>query len=267
VLPAGALLVGIVAASGYGVSSYLTGTKMTGVLLVTVLVLLAASYFAAQWIEFRLLFPSGAVDSDGAEVGFWTYFDFTTRAMYWKASRGGDADGSPLGAWGYALRALELVGFVGGGALVPIVLRKLPYCTSCGVYQKTRELALLPAGVPRQSISKKKVEETQAYQQASTSAYAAAEAAMQAMLAAAAGRDGAALASEIAKAPKVSRLRAGKLTARIGVYLVHCPRCHDGRLKTAVFSGSGQQVRRIELAEQPMESAVVSAFLAARPRD
>ena len=51
VIPAGAILVGLAASSGYGLGSYVTGTKVSGRLLVMVLALLTASYFAAKYLQ------------------------------------------------------------------------------------------------------------------------------------------------------------------------------------------------------------------------
>ncbi len=49
VLPVGALLVGMVAASGYGIAAWVTGLKMTPRLMWSVAGELALSYFIAQY--------------------------------------------------------------------------------------------------------------------------------------------------------------------------------------------------------------------------
>ena len=261
VIPVGALVVGLAASSGYGIGSYLTGTKVTGRLLFTVLALLTASYFLAKYVEFRLLFPEGALREDGTSVGFWEYFDIAARSIYFKADKAGQADGSPLGLWGYGVRALEMVGFVGGGVLIPVSMRKMPYCARCQAYMKTKSVAFFAAGIPLKKISKKKVQELQDYEQANLAAFNEADAAMKAMLAAAAKADGATLAQLAAKHPKLGNAAAQKLTLRTGVYLVHCPRCHDGLVKASQFTGAGNAVRRTEVAQQPMDRAGVVEFL------
>jgi hypothetical protein len=126
VIPGGTIIVGLIAASGYGLAAYLSGTRVTGLRLVTVLALLTVSYGLAQYFDFQLLFRDGAVREDGSPLGFFTYFDIATRSIHWEAARADEANGSPLGMWGYALRTLELVGFVGGGAIIPFVRRKVP---------------------------------------------------------------------------------------------------------------------------------------------
>ena len=51
------------------------------------------------------------------------------RSYAWKQSNG--SMGQPLGAWGYFFRGLEVLGFVAGGLIVPLALRKAPYCPAC----------------------------------------------------------------------------------------------------------------------------------------
>ena len=142
VLPIGALIVGFVAASGYGIASWRTGQKITRRLLWTVLAFQVVAYFVSQYIEFHSL---GLQYNDGTPVGFLTYFDFAARAFSWQQKDG--TAGSPLGVWGYAFRLLEIVGFCGGSLAVPLLLRAVPYCESCQSYMKTKEAGLLPASV------------------------------------------------------------------------------------------------------------------------
>src|SRR5438477_13077316 len=57
--------------------------------------------------------------------------------------------GEPLGVWGYGVRALALLGFVGGGLAGPILLKAKPYCEACRSYKRTTEVARIPAAAPR----------------------------------------------------------------------------------------------------------------------
>ena len=150
VIPAGAIIVGIVAASGYGLASWFSGIKITSRLLWTVLALQLFAYFAAQYIEFHNLHLIHR--EDGRSVGFLEYYDAVARSFAWRQSDG--SVGEPLGAWGYFFRGLEVLGFVGGGLIVPLVLRKAPYCPECQRYMKTRQLGLVPASVPAKKVKK-----------------------------------------------------------------------------------------------------------------
>src|SRR5262252_10406441 len=55
VIPAGALLVGMAAGSGYGIASYLTGFRIRSAVLAAVVALQLGGYAAAQYLEFRSL--------------------------------------------------------------------------------------------------------------------------------------------------------------------------------------------------------------------
>ncbi len=52
VIPIGAMLVGFVAASGYAIASWLTGTRISRFLLLSVLVIQTAAYVGAEYVEY-----------------------------------------------------------------------------------------------------------------------------------------------------------------------------------------------------------------------
>jgi hypothetical protein len=114
IIPAGAVLVGLVASSGYGIASWITGTKISGRLLLAVVALLTGSYFLAKYLEFRCLFPGGATLDDGTRLDFWGYFDLMSRAFSFE-DRASGRPGEPLGSLGYAFRALEILPAVSRG--------------------------------------------------------------------------------------------------------------------------------------------------------
>src|SRR5574341_618784 len=105
VIPAGAILVGVVASSGFGVTSWLTGARITGAVLVATALVLVAGYWAAQYLEFRLALPGGATFAEGRPAGFLDWYDAVTRSVAWENH---GKPGASLGSWGYALRVGEL---------------------------------------------------------------------------------------------------------------------------------------------------------------
>jgi len=260
VIPTGAVLVGLVAASGFGVSSYLTGTKISGGLLLAVVGMLAAGYGLAQYIEFRLLFPDGAADEQGHAIGFVAWYDAVTRSF--RFSDHGH-EGSTLDGWGYAFRALEVVGFVGGGALVPLLLRRLPYCDACGLYKRSRAIALIPASVGGKIIHPRRDPAGAAAQQAEMeAARTAADAALTAIRTAGRGADAEALRAAIQTGGPLERKRAAaRLPARIAVSLVHCRRCHDGEVRAAMLTGKGNRIRRTPLPPSPASRDAIREFV------
>ncbi len=254
VLPVGAILVGMVASTGFGLSSWATGTKITGVLMVAVAFALFAGYWAAQYIEFRVAFPDGATLPDGSAAGFLDWYDAVTRSFAWKEH---DKLGSPLGAWGYLLRAGEIVGFCGGGLLTPFLLRKMPYCASCKAYMRQTVVALIPAAVPFRKVSKKDTAGLAARDTEARDAFARGEEALAKVFAAGQSGDAVAFASAVSEAGPVSAQRAAnKLPARIQVRVVRCRRCGAGELRASLVAGQGQQVKITPMRTQPLDRGV-----------
>jgi hypothetical protein len=234
VIPAGALLVGLVAASGYGIAGWVTGLKMTPKLIASVVLELTVSYFIAHYSEFSRLY-------DDASIGdFFRWFDESTRAFCW--SDHGKV-GEPLGLLGYGLRALELVGFVGGGAAVPIILRAKPYCDPCRIYKRTRSVVTLAAGVPQGVFKRSSQEERDA-------AMTGAIGGLNAILDAAGSGDRTRMRGELAA--RAAGKGAHKLTAHVLVSLQRCPRCSDGALVASLVLVNGNQRKIQKLKTLPL---------------
>jgi hypothetical protein len=241
VLPIGALLVGLVAASGYSIASWVTGQKITKSLLWMVLALQAAAWLAGQYIEFR----SGDFHyKDGTPVSFVTYFDYAARSFAWQDDNG--QTGEPLGAWGYGLRLLELAGFCGGSLLVPLALKKSPYCESCQTYMKTRQVVTLPASAPFRRVKKSDATALAAYQNEQREAADKGHALLTAFgeRATAGNADGfLALVAE----HKAQTTKNEKLPARVALSLARCPKCSGGYLKSTLRTGHGKQIQQKEI--------------------
>jgi hypothetical protein len=221
VLPVGAVLVGLVASSGFCIASYVSGTKVTGLLMLAVVGMLLAGYLAAQYVEFLLLIPSGA------EIGFFDYYDSVTRSFHWVEH---GTPGSPMGSIGYLLRAGETLGFVGGGVLIPIALRRLPYCEACAAYMRSPVVARIPAGVAWKNINAKRhPEEAQRQTDEANQAFENANTKLKAILAA--SKDAGGFTQAIADNGPKGQRSTDKLSARIWVHLVHCRRCAGGELR------------------------------------
>ena len=255
VLPVGALIVGVVAASGYGIASWLSGIKITRGLLWAVVVLQLAAYFAAQYIEFknRHLIYRGT----GKPVGFIEYFDATARSMYWKQDDG--KRGEPLGNWGYAVRALEILGFVGGGLLVPVLLRKAPYCQSCRRYMRTRQIALVAASVPLKKVKKSDMAAQAAYKTEQEEAFAKGKGIWETMRQLAEGGKATEFGNKLAEL-QAGKKGAAKLPQRLSIKLVSCARCQSGWLHVHLVVGQGREIKQIEFARCDVSSEFVRAL-------
>jgi len=254
VLPVGAILVGLGAGSGYGLASWFSGVKITKALLVMIVVLQLGGYFVAQYIEYKSL---EVVHEDGSAASFAEYFDATTRSFAWEDK---GKPGKPLGLWGYGLRALEIVGFVLGSLVVPIILRSRPYCEGCQMYFRRRELGLLPAGVVPRKIKKRDAEALAAHEQEQERAWEAGQDLLRA-LAGKAG-EGDADGFRALLAPHEGNKKAySKLSARIALSIDHCPGCCNGLLNAAVLRGQGNKIQRTALGPTPLAPEFVRAFL------
>jgi hypothetical protein len=235
VIPLGALIVGLLAATGYGAASWLAGVRMSKWLIWAVVLLQVGAYFAAQYIEFRSL---GLVYENGEPVGFFEYFDHVTRQFAWVED--GKA-GEPFGVWGYAMRALEIGGFAFGGLIVPLVLLGRPYCEACSAYYRQKRLALLPAGVEPRKVKKLSEEARKEYEASEERARERGLAMLEKLFAEA--EQGNAEGCKALLAEHEGDQKAiGKLTGRIAVDAYRCPRCCGGFLRAAALVGQGDKV-------------------------
>jgi hypothetical protein len=249
VLPIGAFLVGLVAASGYGVASWLSGTKITRGLLWTIVALQILAYFGAQYIEFRgLKIP----------ISFFEYYDFTARSFAWKQHDG--TPGQPLGMWGYCFRLLEVAGFVFGGLVVPLAMLKAPYCPACQLYMKTKQLTVFPASVPVRKVKKSDPAGQAAYETEQQQAIDQGKQTLGTLQQFAAKSDSAGFRKQLNEL-QPGQKAAGKLPGRFFLKLVHCKRCACGQLVSAHQLGQGNQIKTTELARAEVQPDFVRAIL------
>jgi hypothetical protein len=256
VLPIGAIIVGAVASSGYGLASWISGVKISRALLWIVLALQLGAYFAAQYIEFRNLHLVHRID--GSPVGFFEYYDLVARSFAWKQDNG--TAGQPLGAWGYLFCGLEVVGFVAGGLIVPALLRKAPYCADCQRYMKTRRLALIPASVRAKKVKKSDLAGKAAYETEQQQAFAGGKQTVEAIQQFAVGNSTADFQKKLEEL-RTGKKSAAKLPGRFAVQLVHCKGCHAGRLVTKLVTGQGKRIKRTEFARTDLHSEFVRSIV------
>jgi hypothetical protein len=261
VIPIGALGVGIAAGSGYGIASWLTGLRINKGLLLTVVLFQAWAYFLAQYLQYEHLL---AQYPRLAGIGFFKYFDFVTRSFAWRDKTTGLLD-APLGAWGYAFKALEIAGFIFGCLILPLALFKHPYCEPCGVYMRRRQLGLIPASMSLKELKKIKKQAQSPDDRAVVAAPPEAavdhaQATLAQLRALAMGEDAAAFQAAVRDlAPE--RKAAAKLPQCIAVSLCGCKRCGAGRLHASMVWGHGKATKRRALPPSPMSPAVVAAIL------
>jgi len=255
IIPIGALMVGAAAASGYGVASWVSGIKITKSLLWIVIGLQLVAYLTAQYIEFAGL---QLQYQDGTSVGFFTYFDFVARSFAWKQDNG--KMGDPMGMWGYLFRGLEVIGFCGGGLIVPVLLRKAPYCECCQIYMRSKSLGLIPASVPHQKIKKSDIAALAAYRENQEKTFAAGQAKLTQLWQTAAEGKTPQLNSDLQQLAG-DKKATSKLSQRIEVKLVSCRHCWSGHLAGTLMAGHGKQQKNTPLGVGPVQRDFVQLML------
>jgi hypothetical protein len=252
VIPAGAMIVGFAAGSGYGIASYLTGFRIRRGLLLAVLALQLAGYAGAQYLEFRSLTREGPlVDENGEELTFARYYHIRAVSFAWDNH---GHPGEPLGGWGYFFVGLGVVGFALGGLAAPAILMKVAYCERCAMYMKSRELAWVPASVPNRRVSKKDTAAQTAYAEEQERAAATATTVLARVTELAGRGDSLALKATLANHPAGGgeARKINRLPARLRVRLVRCRQCSDGHIQPAMVTGQGRGIRVKALDKLPL---------------
>jgi hypothetical protein len=256
VIPLGALLVGLVAGSGYGMASWVTSVKISRRLLWLMLALQVTAYFAALYVEYRQL----DLYEGGRRVGFLEYVDRSARQFAWKQRDG--RPGTPLGAWGYAFRLLELGGFVAGGLVIPLILKGHPYCEACQLYLRRKALGLLPGGVAPRKIKKADALGRAAYESEQADAAAQGQVVLDELV-------GNATAGRASEFTRLLEAHAGRqkeyrtLHRRIELTLATCRGCRTGYLEATALQGYGDKVQKTRLGRWDVAAGFVADFLRA----
>ena len=119
------------AAVGYYAGARLVNCRPSGLLLLNMVAVSAGTFFLIHYLTYRTSEVAGVPVPQ--LMSFPDYLDLTIRSTVVKRARGGDnGPGQPLGAWGYPLAALKVLGFAIGGGVVWGILAARPYCRPCG---------------------------------------------------------------------------------------------------------------------------------------
>jgi hypothetical protein len=142
VFPAGALIGGCGAASGYYLVAQATHVMPTKRLLFNMVSVACSTWFLSKWLDYATL-----TLGDGSRardvVSFWQYFAATTEHMRltistrYNPSLGNTGD---LGDWGYVREAVALVGFMAGGLWTYSTLEAKEACQQCRRYTQVEVL-------------------------------------------------------------------------------------------------------------------------------
>jgi hypothetical protein len=135
VIPAGALICGAAAASGYYLGALWLHTRPTFLILAQILLVAAIAQLAIYYGEYRLLdLGDGRMASD--VVNFEDYLDVYLSSTHLRVGRGA-VDTGAVGNFGRVLAFIQFLGFIVGGIFVFVMLRVYPVCEKCGRYLRT----------------------------------------------------------------------------------------------------------------------------------
>lgn len=134
VIPAGAILAGFAGASGYYAGAWRFGHRPTRLLLLNIVIASIATFLLIYYFSYVTLQIEGKQVSD--YISFPRYLDIAIRStsmeFRWRAAKIGST--GELGAFGYVVACLQVLGFAAGGFGVYAYLLSKPYCERCSRY-------------------------------------------------------------------------------------------------------------------------------------
>ena len=142
IVPAGALIGGLGAASGYYAAARATQTLPSRRMLIEMLAIAFSTWLLMHWVEYATIALSdGSLVRD--QVAFWDYLRLRTEHMQLVIENQSHTrpDTTPeLGLLGYAHELLQIAGFMLGGLFMWVALRSHEACTPCSRYARTTKL-------------------------------------------------------------------------------------------------------------------------------
>lgn len=142
IVPAGALIGGLGAASGYYAAARATQTLPSRRMLLEMLAIAFSTWLLMHWVEYATItLADGSLVRD--QVPFWYYLRLRTEHMQLVIENpsGTRPDTTPeLGLLGYAHELLQIAGFMIGGLISWVALMSRDTCAPCSRYARTTKL-------------------------------------------------------------------------------------------------------------------------------
>jgi len=135
VLPFGAFLSGLVAASGYYFGSRLLSYRPGRAFLAVVLAVSGGNFFFIYLLKYWYLTVDG--EQVRSYISYPAYLSFTLSHTSFQPDQF-SGNSFTLGAAGYGYAALLILGFALGGFCIYNLVRSAPYCEACGFYLKKK---------------------------------------------------------------------------------------------------------------------------------
>jgi len=136
IIPVGALIVGVAAASGYYFGCKYFQLRPGFFLVAQMIIVAAATNLLIYYLEYQTLVLDDGVRASSI-VTFSQYLDVSLTQQELRIGRGATPTG-PIGQFGYWLAIIEFVGFLVGGLFVVLMLFIAPTCKSCNLFYRRR---------------------------------------------------------------------------------------------------------------------------------
>jgi hypothetical protein len=132
IVPAGAILTGLAAASGYYFGSLFFHMRPTPLAFVQMVAIAGLTFVLIYYLEYATLtLDDGRHVSD--YMSFWRYFTFVVTTAHYQLGHG-QIDTGELGEAGYWVAAIQFIGFLVGGVAIFAFLLNHPFCDVCKKY-------------------------------------------------------------------------------------------------------------------------------------
>ncbi len=148
VIPVGAFLTGLLAASGYYLGAVKLGVKPTRFVAWSMLVIAGLVQLALYYSQYAM-----ATTEDGQAISRFVSFPnfvgwMLSHAKYglivYGYRPGGEDGGLEVGSLGYVVAALQFVALVAGGLFMYAILANKPYCDGCAKYLESVSKLQIP---------------------------------------------------------------------------------------------------------------------------
>ena len=231
IFPVGAILGGLGAAGGYYVAARITSTLPSRRMLFEMLAIGVSTWLLVHWVDYATMrFANGTLVREA--VPFTDYLRLSTEHLQLRIENAGGTNPtttSELGVLGYAHELIQVAGFVFGGLMMWIFLKRQEACTPCSRYAHTLPLfERVPSATFDQILQRANVQLN-------------------------------GLAQRVAKAAGAKRL------VGLNLKMATCPSCHRSWVRPGAVVMQGSHAVAVPIDAYPVTSAQAAALRLAAP--
>lgn len=134
-IPIGAILCGVIAASGYFLGWKIFNQKPLGGIFLNILISSILAYLVIQFVPYYLMVTDGVRVREFISFGQYLNMDLQNTSLSVTSRRGHSSGEINLSTgWSYAYTVLQIIGFMIGEFVAFIKMMETPYCENCSTY-------------------------------------------------------------------------------------------------------------------------------------